>query len=265
MRAERIWQLALQLSSQAQASGSLVPLATEVLAAPQHQPFVLRRLLSTTPKHLRRGGPKPNPFLPWEQALEVERLSSGHVVLLNKYPVQAGHLLLITDSWQPQSGWLSADDWRGVSLLASDTGGLWFFNSCAASGASQPHRHLQLLPRRAGEASTPLSAAIQVQLDRGERPWPWAYRLSRRTDAHGGRDLAALYLEHAEQLGLGYPHQDAQPRHPYTQEHCAGFSLNALAFAGYLLATERSDLELLEREGPWSLLQAVAAAPDKDM
>ena len=47
-----------------------------------------------------------------------------------------------------------------------------------------------------------------------------------------------------------------------TQEHCAGFSLNALAFAGYLLATERSDLELLEREGPWSLLQAVAAAPD---
>uniref|UniRef100_UPI004048FB69 ATP adenylyltransferase n=1 Tax=Cyanobium sp. TaxID=2164130 RepID=UPI004048FB69 len=276
VRAERIWQLALQLSSQAEASGSLVPLATEVLAAPQQQPFVLRRLLSTTPKHLRRGGPKPNPFLPWEQALEVERLSSGHVVLLNKYPVQAGHLLLITDSWQPQSGWLSADDWRGVSFLARDTGGLWFFNSCAASGASQPHRHLQLLPRQAGEASTPLAAVIQAQLDRGERPWPWAYRLSRRTDALWGRDLAALYLEHAEQLGLGHPCQDPQPRHPYnllfddnwlltvrrTQEHCAGFSLNALAFAGYLLATESSDLELLEREGPWALLQAVAAAPD---
>ena len=107
MRAERIWQQALQLSSQAEASGSLVPLATEVLPVPQHQPFVLRLLLSTTPKHLRPDGPKPNPFLPWEEALEVERLSSGHVVLLNKYPVQAGHLLLITDSWQPQSGWLS--------------------------------------------------------------------------------------------------------------------------------------------------------------
>ena len=46
-----------------------------------------------------------------------------------------------------------------------------------------------------------------------------------------------------------------------TKENCAGFSLNALAFAGYLLATESSDIELLEREGPWSLLRAVAAAP----
>jgi len=275
VRAERIWQQALHLSSRAEASGSLVPLATEVIEAPQHQPFVLRRLLSTTPKHLHRDGPKANPFLPWEQALEVERLSSGHVVLLNKYPVQAGHLLLVTDSWQPQSGWLSASDWRGVALLASDTGGLWFFNSCAASGASQPHRHLQLLPRRAGDASTPLVAAIQNQLDSGDRPWPWAYRLSRRTDPVGGTDLPALYLEHARHLGLGNPLQDLHPRQPYnllfddswlltvrrTKEHCAGFSLNALAFAGYLLATEKSNLELLEAEGPWALLQAVAASP----
>ena len=267
MRAERIWQRALQLSSHA--------LATEILVAPQLEPFVLRRLLSTTPKHLRRGGPKPNPFLPWEQALELDQLDSGHVVLLNKYPVQAGHLLLISANWQPQSGWLSADDWRGVAHLAGDTGGLWFFNSCAASGASQPHRHLQLLPRRAGEASTPLATEIERQLAMLDPPWPWAYRLSRRADPLESSDLPALYLEHAEQLGLGHPHYDPQPRHPYnllfnddwlltvrrTQEHCAGFSLNALAFAGYLLATESSDIELLEREGPWSLLRAVAAAP----
>ena len=275
MRAERIWQRALQLSSHAQACGALVPLATEILVAPQHEPFVLRRLLSTTPKHLRRGGPKPNPFLPWEQALEVDQLDSGHVVLLNKYPVQAGHLLLISANWQPQSGWLSAEDWRGVAHLAGDTGGLWFFNSCAASGASQPHRHLQLLPRRAGEASTPLATEIERQLAMLDPPWPWAYRLSRRADPLGGSDLPALYLEHAEQLGLGHPHYAPQPRHPYnllfnddwlltvrrTQEHCAGFSLNALAFAGYLLATENSNIELLEREGPWSLLRAVADAP----
>jgi len=275
VRAERIWQRALQLSSHAQACGALVPLATEILVAPQHEPFVLPRLLSTTPKHLRRGGPKPNPFLPWEQALEVDQLDSGHVVLLNKYPVQAGHLLLISANWQPQSGWLSAEDWRGVAHLAGDTGGLWFFNSCAASGASQPHRHLQLLPRRAGEASTPLATEIERQLAMLDPPWPWAYRLSRRADPLGGSDLPALYLEHAEQLGLGHPHYAPQPRHPYnllfnddwlltvrrTQEHCAGFSLNALAFAGYLLATENSNIELLEREGPWSLLRAVADAP----
>ncbi len=282
MRAEQYWQQALLRSEAAQASGALVPLATKVIEAPQLQPFLLRRLLSRTPKHLRGGGPKPNPFLPWDPALEVACLPTGHVALLNKYPVQPGHLLLITQSWQPQSGWLSTDDWQGVAQVTSDTGGLWFFNSCAAAGASQPHRHLQLLPRVAGEPSCPLALACQAQLEHGVAvgtamaPWPWAYRLSRRRDPRGGSDLESLYLSQAEQLGLGSPHHDPQPRHPYnllfdddwvlmvrrTQEHCAGFSLNALAFGGYLLATERSDLAWLERQGPWQLLQAVASPPD---
>ncbi len=96
MRSELLWRRALQRSAEAELAGALVPLATELLELPQIGPFVLRRLLSATPKHLRQGGPKANPFLPWEGALEVDRLGSGHVVLLNKYPVQPGHLLLIT-------------------------------------------------------------------------------------------------------------------------------------------------------------------------
>lgn len=281
MRAEHTWQRALVRSAEAHHTGALVPLATELVEAPELEPFVLRRLLSHTPKHLRRGGPKPNPFLPWEPALEVDRLGASHVVLLNKYPVQPGHLLLITQAWQPQSGWLTAIDWQAVTQLDADTGGLWFFNSCAAAGASQPHRHLQLLPRHAGEASCPLAALFAAQLEPrpelqlGVSRWPWAYRLSRRLDAVGGSDLEGLYQQHAAELGLGHPQHDPQPLHPYNllfddqwfltvrrrQEHCAGFSLNALAFAGYLLSTERSDLTWLKREGPWALLQAVASAP----
>lgn len=45
------------------------------------------------------------------------------------------------------------------------------------------------------------------------------------------------------------------------REHCAGFSINALGFAGFLLCTERSDRDWLEREGPWALLEEVAATP----
>lgn len=281
MRAEHIWQRALARSAVALSSGALVPLATEVVEAPELAPFVLRRLLSRTPKHLRRGGPKPNPFLPWEPALEVDRFGASHVVLLNKYPVQSGHLLLISQDWQPQSGWLTAADWRSVAQLDADTSGLWFFNSCAAAGASQPHRHLQVLPRHAGEPSCPLATLYAAQLKRpgalvaGTEPWPWAHRLSRRVDPVGGTDLEGLYHDHAAQLGLGYPQHHPQPLHPYNllfdeqwfltvrrrQEHCAGFSLNALAFAGYLLSTERSDLPWLKREGPWALLKAVASAP----
>jgi ATP adenylyltransferase/5',5'''-P-1,P-4-tetraphosphate phosphorylase II len=46
------------------------------------------------------------------------------------------------------------------------------------------------------------------------------------------------------------------------REHCAGFSVNGLGFAGYLLGTHRSDLNWLQQKGPWALLAAVAAPAD---
>ena len=279
MRAERLWQLALARSQEALASGALVPLATEVVERPALAPFQLRRLLSRTPKHLRAAAPKPNPFLPWETALEVARPDPGHVLLLNKYPVQPAHLLLITDHLAPQAGWHTDDDWAAVAAVARDTGGLWFFNSCAAAGASQPHRHLQLLPRAAGSASCPMAAEFTGTLaaagDCGaSRRFPWACRLSRRRDPGGHGDLAALYRAQLAALALGDPGHDPCPRHAYNllfddawfvtvrrcREHAAGFSVNALGFAGYLLQTEHSDLPWLERHGPWALLQAVASA-----
>lgn len=273
MRAERLWRGALALSRAAQASGDLVPLRTELVDDPRLHPFVLRRLLSRTPKHLRGGGPRPNPFLPWDQALELERRGDSHVLILNKFPVQPAHLLLITQDWQPQAGWIGASDWQAVIWLAADTGGFWFFNSCAAAGASQPHRHLQLLPRHAGEVSCPLAEAFQRQL-RGEgESWPWQYRLSARSSADDPEELAAIYRQHALELGLGDPRHDPRPLHPYNllfddawlvtvrreREHCAGYSVNALGFGGYLLATGRSDPDWLQQNGPWQLLRSVAA------
>lgn len=271
-------QLALERSRTAEASGALVPLRTELVEHPAWPPFTVRRLLSRTPKHLRSGGPKPNPFLPWDPQLEVQKLGEEHVVILNKFPVQRGHLLLITQRWQPQAGWLERADWQALAAVEADTSGLWFFNSCAAAGASQPHRHLQLLPRRGGEASCPLAELCVQQLEGSERRWPWAYQLSRRLaagTADAASELEALYLQHARRLGLGEPSQQPVPQHPYnllfdrqwlmtvrrTREHWAGFSVNALGFAGYLLLAEQADQAWLEREGPLPLLQAVAADP----
>ncbi|MEO1001724.1 MAG: ATP adenylyltransferase [Cyanobacteria bacterium J06638_7] len=280
-RAERIWQEALERSRQALECGALVPLSTEPLHQPGLAPFTLRRLLSRPPRHLRAGGPKPNPFLPWESALEVRCLGDQHVVLLNKYPVQPGHVLLITQQWQPQSGWLRLPDWQAVARVAVDTGGLWFFNSSAAAGASQPHRHLQLLPRRREEESCPLAPLYRERLEQpagDPSPWPWRYALSSRQHGHPAageqdraQELLELYRAHAALLELGDPRHDPQPRHPYNllfddhwfltvrrrREHCAGFSLNALGFAGYLLLTQRSDLPWLLAHGPWELLRQV--------
>jgi ATP adenylyltransferase len=273
VRAERFWRAALAVSDGARACGALVPLATEVLPLPGIAPFVLRRLTSRPPRHLRPEGPKPNPFLPWDAPLQVEILGSGHVLLLNKYPVQTAHLLVISQDWKPQSGWIDTSDWLAVATVATDTGGLWFFNSGATAGASQPHRHLQLLPRQADEASCPLAERLEAQLAGAEADWAWAYRLSRRSDPQGGADLPELYGRHCEELGLGRKGADPAPRHAYNllfddrwfltvrrvREHCAGFSVNALGFAGYLLCTDGSDLDWLSRRGAWSLLESVAA------
>lgn len=275
MRAEQLWQQARSVSEQALRQGALVPLTTEVIHLPGIEPFLLRQLLSRPPRHLSAGGPRPNPFLPWDQPLQVQRLDPQHVVLLNKYPVQEAHLLLITQQWQPQAGWLGPADWQAVARVASDTGGLWFFNSNASAGASQPHRHLQLLPRRQGEPSCPLAASLLDQLAGAAPAWPWAYRLSPRSDPAGCSDLADLYGEHCRWLGIGAAGLDRAPSHPYNllfdddwfltvrrvREHCAGFSVNGLGFAGYLLCTEASDRQWLERHGPWALLAAVAAPP----
>lgn len=270
--AERLWRAALERSALARRQGSLIPLVTHLVHDASWAPFQLRRLCSPTPKHLGAAGPRVNPFLPWEPPLEVERLARSHVLLLNKYPVQAGHVLLITQRWAPQNGWLDPADWGAVVAVDEDTSGLWFFNSCAEAGASQPHRHLQLLPRHRGEPSCPLEPALRAQLQGEAAPWRWAYRLWRRQPGETASALAAHYRRGAISLGLGDPAEAGNPRHPYNllfcrdwflmirrrREHAAGFSLNALGFAGYLLRTEHSDLDWLRLHGPWALLEAVA-------
>ncbi len=274
MVAEALWRQALACSDRAASSGALVPLTTETVDL-GIEPFVLRRLLSRTPKHLHAEGPKPNPFLPWDPALEVTRLGESHVVLLNKYPVQQGHLLVIPTTWKPQSGWLELADWQALLAVHADTQGLWFFNSCPAAGASQPHRHLQLLPRSRRVSNCPLEEFYLAMLDQpaATTAAPWRCAISPCPAPLNPEGLAALYREHCNRLHLGQPGQQNAPQHPYnllltdrwmltvrrTREHCRGFSVNALGFAGYLLATIGSDLDWLQAEGPWSLLRQVAA------
>ena len=268
------------VAAEAKASGALVPLKTSLthLMGEGGTSFELRHLLSATPKHLRAAGPKPNPFLPWDQRLEVERIGDSHVVILNKYPVQSAHMLLITQTWQPQTGWLSLDDWRALALVDATTTGLWFFNSGPNAGASQPHRHLQLLPRAAGEpicarqdwfrrcAADP-TALADDPLFRSSRVAPLTSPLT-------GETLHRIYLSLAGELGLGSPSNDSCPRGAYNlllsrqwmaivrrqTEGIRGFSVNALGFAGSLLSTDESDREWIHRSGPESLLRAVIEA-----
>ena len=71
--------------------------------------------------------------------------NNTHALILNKYPVELGHMLLIADKWIPQTSWLNIDDWNAILSVNNDTDGLWFYNSGSIAGASQPHKHIQLL------------------------------------------------------------------------------------------------------------------------
>ena len=273
---------ATEVTVAASATGALVPHDTTLthLMGDGGSRFELRHLLSATPKHLRASGPKPNPFLPWDQRLEVDRIGDSHVVILNKYPVQTSHMLLITQDWQPQTGWLSMEDWQSLARIDATTTGLWFFNSGPDAGASQPHRHLQLLPRAAGERICARDGwfrrCAQDATTSAQDPLLRSSRVAAISSTLTGETLQELYLALADDLGLGHPTTDDCPRGAYNlllsrqwmaivrrrREGIRGFSVNALGFAGSLLSTEASDRQWIQDSGPEALLQAVVDADD---
>lgn len=83
--------------------------------------------------------------------MTVAELPPSHILVLNKFAIVREHFILATKVFKEQTDLLEPLDlgatyeclkaWRahGKELFA-------FFNSGEFSGASQPHRHIQLLP-----------------------------------------------------------------------------------------------------------------------
>ena len=278
MGRDHLWERALICTEHALRSGAIVPLATtlEDLPGEDGTTFELRHLAGATPKHLQQAGPKPNPFRPWDQRLEVEQIGDDHVVILNKYPVPIGHMLLITRDWAPQNGWLNASDWSALTSVDRNTTGLWVFNSNPNAGASQPHRHLQLLPRHDGERVCPREEwFLRFCYGDDQNRLRQFIRVERLVEFNASI-LQATYERLCKNLSLGSPSNDALPRFAYNilltrswmavirrkREGVHGFSVNALGFAGCLLSTDGSDLSWLKEAGPDELLRSVIGLED---
>ncbi|CAO2657197.1 Nn.00g033230.m01.CDS01 [Neocucurbitaria sp. VM-36] len=87
--------------------------------------------------------------------VDVPTSNPTHLLVLNKFPIIAGHFILATKSNKKQTHVLEQDDLEATyaCLKAWQEGSgdkqkhlFAFFNSGEHSGASQPHRHLQFLP-----------------------------------------------------------------------------------------------------------------------
>ena len=274
MSLEIYWKKALDQTRLSIDHKSLYPLKTDIITSDLYQKndFIIRKLDTSKFNKKKIYGPKQNPFSPWEKILEIDKIGENHQLILNKYPVQKGHILLITKNWKPQNGWLDINDWKAIQQVNKDTSGLWFFNSSPIAGASQPHRHFQLLRRSKDEISCP------------REKWFLEMKLSKDSDCklrnniivskfnflENSKSLFELYLELCKKLGLGDPIINSKPKYAYNllitnkwiaiikrkYDHIHGFSINGLGFAGYLLVTEKSDINYLKKFGPEKLLES---------
>jgi ATP adenylyltransferase len=87
-----------------------------------------------------------NPFLPYDEDLWVTNISQTHLCLLNKFNVIDHHILLVTRVFEDQESFLTADDFEVMWICMAELDGLAFYNSGPMAGASQRHKHLQIVP-----------------------------------------------------------------------------------------------------------------------
>ncbi|KAI8964057.1 HIT-like protein [Daldinia sp. FL1419] len=141
----------------ARVNGDLTYYPTQVtILTPNSIPFQLRfsPALALKPKAPKPKEPHGKPFNPFENpspAMLIADLPPSHRLVLNKFAVVPEHFILITKDFKPQTHILEKEDLAATfaciqAYRANGRELFAFFNSGPHSGASQPHRHLQLLP-----------------------------------------------------------------------------------------------------------------------
>lgn len=259
--------LVRERQAQALACGALEPIATDFAILEEAGiPFILR--VATQLERKRRAGqtrpPGFNPFLPVDEALWVADISDTHVGVLNKFNVLDAHLLIVTRAFEAQTAPLTAADWDALARGLQEMDGLAFYNGGAIAGASQRHKHLQLVPLPLGDRIRwPLEALLQ----RGDR-LPFAGRYA-PVDGRDAEAAQRAFVTMREATGPGPYNLLVTREHllvvPRVQEHVAGVSINALGFAGAFFARNATERNAIHDLGPLQMLQLASGfKPDPD-
>jgi ATP adenylyltransferase len=235
------------------------------------------------------GPASPNPFLPYDPDLFVTDISDTHVCLLNKFNVLDYHVLMVTRSFQEQESLLTQSDFEALLLCLSEYEGLAFYNSGEAAGASQRHKHLQMvpLPLMADIPHLPIEPLLHTarfQDTMGVVPsLPFLHVVTRMNpdwidpSRNGAPYMLQQYLEMLRVMGVWSSGQDEGAGHPgpynilvtrqwmflvpRSKESYLGISVNALGFAGGLLVRDEEQLAQLKKTGPMRALQHVGLSP----
>ena len=281
-RPEELWPRTLDTTRHGLATGALQPITTDChLVEQDGVPFqvrVLGRVKRKEDRERERSHGAPfNPFENPEADLVVGGLSPTHLCVLNKFNVVEHHLLLITRAFEEQESPLTAADFEALAFALAGLDGLAFYNSGEVAGASQRHRHLQLIPPLGPNG---LRAPMEKLL---LPPPPWghlttvpALGFSHALTGLGLREVppgeAAARLHTAyqalrETLGLHAPEpppynllatRDWMLLVPRARATSHDININAMGFAGSLLVKTEEQLRQVEAVGPMTLLREVA-------
>lgn len=290
-----LWPAVVRQTQHALACGALHPIQTvRTTIEDGGVRFLIRQVSSLERKdedaRQRKTDPASrravNPFLPYEPDLFVADISDTHLVLLNKFNVIDHHLLVVTRRFELQENLLDLADFRALFDCMTQFESLGFYNGGPAAGASQPHKHLQIVPLPLDESAShlpiePLLAAASSDGSLCTVPglsFPHAFASLDAKLADNPQQLADRALHTYQHLldaaGLHAVEVNGQARQsapynllvttrwmmlvPRCVERTEGIAVNALGFAGSLFVRNDMQMQTIRKFGPMKVLRRVA-------
>jgi sulfate adenylyltransferase (ADP) / ATP adenylyltransferase len=272
-----------KVTAQALKSGALKSIPTEFEIIEQNGiKFIIRILTNLNRKkadkenrnqQTAKTGEDFNPFLPYEEDLFVTDISNTHVCILNKFNVVDYHLLIITRAFEPQESLLTLEDFTAMWACLSDFPGLVFYNGGKLAGASQRHKHLQIVPF--SETDIPISPLVKaVRLENSQRTipeFPFLHAFTILEIHESAKITLEKYHNLLENVGITAIENNIQSGAynllitrkwmlivPRKYEEFETISINSLGFAGSLLVRDQQQMQLVKDISPINLLNNVA-------
>lgn len=282
-----LWNTLLERTAHAQQCGAIHSISTTSEEIQEGEiTFQVRVIKTLAMKTLATASQKDvNPFLPYNPDLYVAEVSRTHIALLNRFNVVQHHMLIVTRGFESQEAFLTQEDCEGLLFCLAEIDGVAFYNAGTLAGASQPHKHLQLIPFSGlTNNKVPIAPLLQSVKMTGNTgivagfPFLHAYAPMDSAWFNPGMESAKALLARYHSLlrSVGWSVEDkpegsaSSPPYnllvtrkwlllvPRSQEFFEGISINALGFAGAFLVKDITQLKLLKEHGPLTALQRVA-------
>jgi ATP adenylyltransferase len=283
-------------SALALASGSLQSIPTEYEFVTQERVnFIVRIVANLGRKEATKRNQKQDtghsrqqtdPFLPYDETLFVSDISDTHICLLNKYNVVDHHLLIVTRDFEEQESLLNVQDFEALWACMTELNGFAFYNGGKTAGASQRHKHLQLVPLPLAPLGPPIPIQPLLASAKGSKSpsnlsgLPFRHAFTGldlnpiKTPTEAAKILVGHYHDLLQAVNLPSKSPDHKKDGPYnllvtqewmllvprSREYFEAISINALGFAGALLVRNASEMALIKHHGPMTLLNHVGTS-----